>query len=350
MGEMVPRSGLGCWLGGRALVWVQLAPGDAGGALGRLAVLRARLGLAGEPQAQHVHPDRDGDRHGLSSSASSRRSPPASFRIRSATPRQGRSPVYFEPAAVITTLVLLGQVLELRARRQTGSAIRALLGLAPKTARRLARRDARRTSPIDQVVPGDRLRIRPGEKVPVDGVVIEGIERRRRVDDHAASRSRSRRRRATAMIGGTVNGTGGLVMRAERVGAETMLAQIVRMVGEARRTRAPIQRLADQVSAYFVPGVILVAIITFVRLGRLRPRAAPGARAGQRRRGPDHRLPVRPRAGDADVDHGRHRAGGRPRACWSRTPRRSRSSSGSTPWSSTRPARSPRASRGSSRS
>jgi Cu+-exporting ATPase len=175
----------------------------------------------------------------------------------------GGVPIYFEPAAAIITLVLLGQVLELRARHQTGGAIRALLGLAPKTARRLRDDGGDEDVGLDQVVPGDRLRIRPGEKVPVDGVVIEGSSS---VDESMISGEPIpvEKTPGTRLIGGTVNGTGSLVMRAERVGAETMLAQIVRMVSEARRTRAPIQRLADLVSAYFVPSVIVVAIITFL--------------------------------------------------------------------------------------
>ena len=160
---------------------------------------------------------------------------------------------------MITTLVLLGQVLELRARRQTGSAIRALLGLAPKTARRIRDDGSEEDVPLDQVVPGDRLRVRPGEKVPVDGVVLEGSSA---VDESMITGEPIPVEKGPGdrVIGGTVNGTGSLVMRAERVGAETLLAQIVRMVSEAQRTRAPIQRLADLVSAYFVPGVILVAL------------------------------------------------------------------------------------------
>ncbi len=174
----------------------------------------------------------------------------------------GSVPVYFEPAAAIVTLVLLGQVLELRARHQTGSAIRALLKLAPKTARRLREDGTDEDVALDQVAPGDRLRIRPGEKVPVDGVVIEGSSS---VDESMISGEPIpvEKNPEARVIGGTVNGTGSLVMRAERVGAEMMLAQIVRMVSEARRTRAPIQRLADVVSSYFVPAVILVAMITF---------------------------------------------------------------------------------------
>ncbi len=178
--------------------------------------------------------------------------------------------VYFEPAAVITTLVLLGQVLELRARRQTGSAIKALLGLSPKTARRLRDDDREEDVAIDQVVAGDRLRIRPGEKVPVDGVVTEG---RSAIDESMITGEPMPVAKGPGdrVIGGTVNGTGGLVMRAERVGADTVLAQIVRMVSEARRTRAPIQRLADRVSAYFVPSVVAAAVLTFLVWGLFGP-------------------------------------------------------------------------------
>jgi Cu+-exporting ATPase len=183
---------------------------------------------------------------------------PASFRG-----HHGEVAVYFEPAAVIVTLVLLGQVLELRARHQTGGAIRALLGLAPKTARRLSADGHEQDVPLDQVIPGDRLRVRPGEKIPADGIVVEG---KSAVDESMISGESIPVEKSSGdhVIGGTVNGTGGLVMRAERVGSETVLAQIVRMVSEARRTRAPIQRLADVVSGYFVPLVVLVALITFI--------------------------------------------------------------------------------------
>ncbi|HKI17342.1 MAG TPA: heavy metal translocating P-type ATPase, partial [Isosphaeraceae bacterium] len=184
--------------------------------------------------------------------------------------RHGEVAVYFEPAAVITTLVLLGQVLELRARRQTGSAIKALLGLSPKTARRLRDDDREEDVAIDQVVPGDRLRIRPGEKIPVDGIVTEG---RSAIDESMITGEPMPIAKGPGdrVIGGTVNGTGGLVMRAERVGSDTMLAQIVRMVSESRRTRAPIQRLADRVSAYFVPSVVAVAVLTFLVWSLLGP-------------------------------------------------------------------------------
>jgi Cu+-exporting ATPase len=181
---------------------------------------------------------------------------PESFRAHG-----GELPVYFEAAAAITTLVLLGQVLELRARSQTGSAIKALLGLAPKTARRL-RDGGEDDVPLDQVHVGDRLRVRPGEKVPVDGVIEEG---KSTVDEAMVTGEPIPVEKVpgSPVIGGTINGTGGFIMRAERVGAETMLAQIVRMVGEAQRTRAPIQRLADVVAAYFVPLVMAVAVVTF---------------------------------------------------------------------------------------
>jgi P-type Cu+ transporter len=171
--------------------------------------------------------------------------------------------VYFEAAAVITTLVLLGQVLELRARSQTSSSIKALLGLAPRTARRLRDDGSEEDIPLEHVQPGDRLRIRPGEKVPVDGIVLEGESA---VDESMITGEPVpvEKAQGSRLTGGTVNGTGGLVMRAERVGSETLLAQIVRMVSEAQRTRAPIQRLADTVSAYFVPAVVLIAVLTFI--------------------------------------------------------------------------------------
>jgi len=182
---------------------------------------------------------------------------PASFRDMS-----GETAVYFEPASVIVTLVLLGQVLELRARSQTSSALKALLGLAPKTAR-VVREDGREEDvPLDRVMVGDRLRVRPGEKVPVDGLVLEGTSS---VDESMVTGEPIPvEKTADARVtGGTVNGTGTFIMRADRVGAETLLSQIVRMVGDAQRTRAPIQRLADVVASYFVPAVILIAVITF---------------------------------------------------------------------------------------
>jgi Cu+-exporting ATPase len=174
----------------------------------------------------------------------------------------GGPPVYFEPAAVITTLVLLGQVLELRARRATSSAIRGLLGLAPRTARRIADDGSEHEVPFPHIARGDRLRVRPGEKVPVDGVVLEG---KTAVDESMLTGEAIPVDKAAGarVTGGTLNGTGGFVMRAERVGGDTVLAQIVRMVGEAQRSRAPIQRLADVVSSYFVPAVLAAAAVTF---------------------------------------------------------------------------------------
>lgn len=172
-------------------------------------------------------------------------------------------PVYFEAASVITTLVLLGQVLELRARSRTGAAIKALLGLAPKTARVLASDGSEGDVPLEHVQIGDKLRVRPGEKVPVDGVILEGHSS---IDESMISGEPIPVEKSPGgkVVGGTVNGTGGFVMRAERVGRDTLLAQIVQMVGQAQRSRAPIQRLADVVSAYFVQSVIVVAVITFM--------------------------------------------------------------------------------------
>ncbi len=170
--------------------------------------------------------------------------------------------VYFETAAAITVLVLLGQVLELRARGRTSSAIRALLSLAPPVARLVRGDGAEEDVPLERVHPGDRLRVRPGEKVPVDGVVTEGASA---VDESMLTGEPLPVEKAAGsrVTGGTVNGTGGFLMRAERVGSETLLAQIVRMVSEAQRSRAPIQRLADKVAAYFVPAVVLAAVVTF---------------------------------------------------------------------------------------
>ena len=171
--------------------------------------------------------------------------------------------VYFEPAAVIVVLVLLGQVLELRARSRTSSAIRSLLGLAPKTARRIEPDGTERDVLLELIAVGDRLRVRPGERVPVDGAVIEGTTS---VDESMVTGEPVpvQKDAGAAVTGGTVNGTGSIVMRADRVGSDTLLARIVRMVGEAQRSRAPIQRLADTVSSWFVPIVVIVAVLTFV--------------------------------------------------------------------------------------
>ena len=174
----------------------------------------------------------------------------------------GRIGVYFETAAVIVVLVLLGQVLELRARERTGGALRALLDLAPQTAHRLGKSGDEDEIPLDQVQKGDRLRVRPGDKVPVDGELLEG---RSAVDESMVSGESIpvEKTAGDMVIGGTVNGTGSFVMRAERVGAETMLAQIVQMVAAAQRSRAPIQRLADMVAGYFVPTVVATAVLAF---------------------------------------------------------------------------------------
>jgi Cu+-exporting ATPase len=174
----------------------------------------------------------------------------------------GTVPVYFEAAAAITALVLLGQVLELQARSRTSSAIRALLALAPRTARRISPNGREEDVSLDLVQRGDSLRVRPGEKIPVDGVVISGAGS---VDESMLTGEPIpvEKSAGDSLTGATLNGTGSFVMRAERVGAETMLAQIVQMVSKAQRSRAPIQRLADQVAGYFVPAVITVAILTF---------------------------------------------------------------------------------------
>jgi Cu+-exporting ATPase len=168
---------------------------------------------------------------------------------------------YFEPAAVITTLVLLGQVLELRARSKTSSALKSLLNLAPKTARLVAG-GTERDVPLSEVHVGQMLRVRPGEKIPVDGVIVDGssVVDESMVTGESMPNAKAKGARVT---GGTLNGTGSIVMRAERVGSETLLSQIVRMVSEAQRTRAPIQRLADKVASYFVPAVVIAALITF---------------------------------------------------------------------------------------
>jgi Cu+-exporting ATPase len=183
---------------------------------------------------------------------------PASFRD-----PDGQVPLYFEAAAVIVTLVLLGQVLELRARSQTSSAIRALLDLAPKRARRLRDDGSDDDVPLEDVISGDRLRVRPGEKVPVDGIVLEGHSA---VDESMITGEPipAEKNPGDKVTGATVNTTGSFVMRAERVGSDTLLAQIVAMVAEAQRSRAPIQRLVDTISAWFVPSVVIIAVATFV--------------------------------------------------------------------------------------
>jgi Cu+-exporting ATPase len=183
---------------------------------------------------------------------------PASFRG-----MDGGAPVYFEAAAVITTLVLLGQVLELRARQQTSGAIRALLNLAPQQAHLLAADGREQDVTLDQVKPGDKLRVRPGERVPVDGVIIEGASA---IDESMLTGESmpAEKSKGDKVTGGTLNTSGSFVMVAERVGNETMLAQIVKLVSEAQRSRAPMQRLADRVASYFVPAVVATAALTFL--------------------------------------------------------------------------------------
>jgi len=183
---------------------------------------------------------------------------PAAFRD-----ANGHVALYFEAAAVIVTLVLLGQVLELRARSQTGAAIKALLGLTPKTARRISPSGDEEDVPIESIQVGDRLRIRPGEKVPVDGQVVEGHSS---IDESMVTGEPVPIEKEVhdKVVAGTVNGTGALVMQAEKVGADTLLSRIVQMVADAQRSRAPIQKLADTVAGYFVPAVVLASIVTFV--------------------------------------------------------------------------------------
>ena len=185
----------------------------------------------------------------------------------------GEVGVYFEAAAVIVTLVLLGQVLELRARHRTGAAIRALLQLAPTTARRIEADGSERDVPLDDVRVGDRLRVRPGEKIPVDGIVIEGSSA---VDESMISGEPIpvEKSAGNKVVGATINGVGGMVIEARRVGTDTLLAKIVQMVAAAQRSRAPIQKLADVVAGYFVPIVILVAVATFIAWAALGPAPA----------------------------------------------------------------------------
>jgi Cu+-exporting ATPase len=193
---------------------------------------------------------------------------PASFRD-----NHGQVGVYFEAAAVITVLVLLGQVLELVARGRTSAAIRALLGLAPKTARRLAPDGSEEDVPLEQVQVGDRLRVRPGEQVPVDGVILEGSTS---VDESMVTGEAIPVEKApgAAVTGATINGTGSVVVEAKRVGSDTLLARIVELVADAQRSRAPIQKLADQVASWFVPAVVLIAAATFVAWALLGPQPA----------------------------------------------------------------------------
>lgn len=195
----------------------------------------------------------------------------------------GGVPVYFEAAAVIVALVLLGQVLELRARSATSGAIRALLGLAPKTARRITKTGTEEDVPIEEVQVGDRLRVRPGERVPVDGILVEGTSS---VDESMITGEPIpvEKTAGDKVTAGTLNATGGFVITAERVGRDTLLAQIVKMVAEAQRSRAPIQRLADRVAAWFVPAVLVVATATAIVWGVAGPERVSPTRTSMRSR------------------------------------------------------------------
>jgi Cu+-exporting ATPase len=190
---------------------------------------------------------------------------PAAFRD-----SEGHVAVYFEAAAVIVTLVLLGQVLELRARSRTGAAIRALLELAPKTARKVEEDGSEHDVHLCHIKVGDRIRVRPGESIPVDGIVIDG---RSAVDESMVTGEplAAMKTEGDELVGATINGTGTLLMRAEHVGSDTLLSKIVNMVAEAQRSRAPIQKLADQVASYFVPAVVMVAVVAFVIWGIIGP-------------------------------------------------------------------------------
>ena len=218
----------------------------------------------------------------------------------------GSVPIYFEAAAVITVLVLLGQVLELRAREQTSGAIRALLDLSPKTARRLRPDETDEDVSLDTVVAGDRLRVRPGERVPVDGEIVDG---RSAIDESMVTGESMPTTKGVGdkAIGGTMNQSGAFIMRADKVGRDTVLAQIVQMVATAQRSRAPIQRLADQVSAWFVPLVIARGGCCFPGLVPLGAGAAACLRFDCCGLRTHHCLPMRAGPGDADVDHGRRR-------------------------------------------
>ena len=242
-----------------AMSWIELGPVDTGGPLGRLAVLRSMCRIDSAWQPEHVDPDRDRGGGGV-------RLQPAcngrSERIsRSSFGQWVVLAVYFEAASVIVSLTLLGQILELRARSQTSAAIRSLLGLAPKTARRIRSDGTEEDVPLASVNIGDVLRIRPGEKVPVDGAVTEG---RSSVDESMLTGEPMpvEKSAGARVIGATINGTGSLVMRAEKVGSQTVLSQIVQMVAQAQRSRAPMQRLADSVARWFVLAVLAIAVLT----------------------------------------------------------------------------------------
>ena len=220
----------------------------------------------------------------------------------------GRVAVYFEASVVIVSLTLLGQLLELKARSRTSAAIKSLLELSPKTARRIRAGGSEEDIPISHVHVGDHLRVRPGEKVPVDGVVIEGTSA---LDESMLTGEPLPKDVGPGdqLIGATLNTSGALIMRAERVGAQATLAQIVQMVARAQRSKAPMQRMADRIAGRFVLVVIAIAAMTSDLLGPFRSRAELGLWPRQRGRGADHRVSLRARARDTDVDHGGERQG-----------------------------------------
>ncbi len=231
---------------------------------------------------------------------------PDSFR------RHGEVDLYFETAAVITTLILLGQLIEAKARSRTGHAIKALMGLAAKTAHRV--RDGQEEEiAVDEIQKGDVLRVRPGEKVPIDGVIVD---RKSNIDESMITGEPmpTSKQAGEKVIGATVNQTGSFLMRAERIGSETVLAQIVQMVADAQRSRAPIQKLADTVSGYFVPASDRRCDHYFHCLVDRWTCPVDGLCTGERCLSPDHCLPMRAGTGYADVDHGR---------CWTRRASRS---------------------------
>lgn len=261
--------------------------------------------------ATSEHVDADRPRHGGGLPLQRRGHPgpdvfPSNFMM------EGRIGVYFEAAAVIISLTLLGQMLELKARTQTSAAIKSLLGLAPKNARRINADGTEEDTPLTHVHSGDTLRVRPGEKVPVDGQVLQGESA---VDESMLTGEPIpiMKRAGDALIGATLNIHGSLVIQAQKIGSATLLAQIVQMVVQAQRSKAPMQRLADVIASYFVIVVITIAALTLLGWGAVGARAKLGVRTDQRCRGHDHRLSLRPWPSDTDVSHGRHREG-----CWQR--------------------------------
>ena len=226
----------------------------------------------------------------------------------------GSVAVYFEAAAVITVLVLLGQVLELRARESTGGAIKALLDLAPRNARRIGGDGNEDEVPVEAIAVGDSLRIRPGEKIPIDGEILDG---RGTVDESMVTGESMPVTKTTGMrlVGGTMNQTGSFVLRADQVGKDTILARIVQMVAEAQRSRAPIQRLADRVSSWFCTRGTPCRHYGLCGVVAHRPGTANGIWPGYSRRRVDHCLSLRAWPCDAHVDHGRHRPWCKSRRC-----------------------------------